>query len=65
MKIGLTDLRPEQGKGGRGGLKGRGRKRGRKGEIEGWFREGLIWLGWTEEEAISRLRLDRGASIQR
>lgn len=53
MKIGLTDLRPEQGKGG-GGLKGRGRKRGRKGEIEGWFREGLIWLGWTEEEAISR-----------
>lgn len=43
--------------------RGEGEGEGRKGQIEGWLWEGLIWLGRKEEEAISRLRLDRGASI--
>lgn len=40
MKIGLTDPRPEQGRGER-----RREGEGRKGQTEGWLREGLDLAG--------------------
>lgn len=45
------------------GKTGRLRKQERKERIDRQIVKGGVWLGWKEEEAISRLRPVRGASI--